>query len=359
MTRLSFPICVLFFVTASCTHATKEAEQATFPVTNPVRQDLEIVRRYVCQVRSIQHIEVRALEGGYLEKTFVDEGQRVKQGQHIFQILPALYQAELQKAQAETDFAQIEFENTKVLADRKVVSPNELALSRAKLEKAKAELSLARVHRDFTEIKAPFDGIMGRFSARLGSLVAEGELLTTLSDNSKMWVYFNVTEAEYLDYRSRIDGSEVPAVKLQMANGKLFEHEGKVETIEADFNNETGTIAFRATFPNPEGLLRHGETGTILMPRPVKNALVIAQKSTFEVLDKRFVYVVDATTHVVHAKQITVAEELPHLFIVENGVTEQDQVLLEGFSQIRDGEVVGTRYVPPAAALAHLDVPAE
>ena len=359
MTISRLPPFLILLIAASCVTEKKEAEHAVLPVTNPARQDLEITRRYVAQVRSIQHIEVRALEGGYLEKTFVDEGQSVKQGQRIFQIMPAMYQAELQKAQAETDFAQIEFENTKVLADRKVVSPNELALSRAKLEKAKAELSLAKVHRDFTEIKAPFDGIMGRLSVRLGSLVSEGELLTTLADNSKMWVYFNVTEAEYLDYRSRIDGSEVPAVKLQMANGKLFEHEGKVETIEADFNNETGTIAFRATFPNPEGLLRHGETGTILMPRPVKNALVIAQKSTFEVLDKRFVYVVDATTHVVHAKQITVAEELPHLFIVENGVTEQDQVLLEGFSQIRDGEVVGTRYVPPAAALAHLDVPAE
>ena len=359
MTLSRLTLFLVLLIAAACATEKKEAEHAVFPVTNPARQDLEITRRYVAQVRSIQHIEVRALEGGYLEKTFVDEGQRVKQGQHIFQILPALYQAELQKAQAETDFAQIEFENTKVLADRKVVSPNELALSRAKLEKAKAELSLARVHRDFTEIKAPFDGIMGRFSARLGSLVAEGELLTTLSDNSKMWVYFNVTEAEYLDYRSRLDGNDAPAVKLQMANGKDFEHSGKVETIEADFNNETGTIAFRATFPNPEGLLRHGETGTVLMPRPVKNALVIAQKSTFEVLDKRFVYVVDAATHVVHARQITVSEELPHRFVVSDGLTEQDQVVLEGFSQVRDGEVVGTRYVPSADALAHLDVPAE
>ncbi len=359
MTVSRFLIVVLLFIATSCAPQKKEAEHTTIPVTNPARQDLEITRRYVCQVRSIQHIEVRALERGYLEKTFVDEGQRVKQGQRMFQILPALYQAELQKAQAETDFAQIEFENTKVLADRKVVSPNELALNRAKLEKAKAELSLARVHRDFTEIKAPFDGIMGRFSVRLGSLVSEGELLTTLSDNSKMWVYFNVTEAEYLDYRSRIEGQDAPAVKLQMANGQIFEHVGKVETIEADFNNETGTIAFRATFPNPEGLLRHGETGTILMPRPVKNALVISQKSTFEVLDKRFVYVVDPATHTVRARQISVAEELPHLFIVSNGVTEDDQVVLEGISLVKDGEVVGTRYVPSADALAHLDVPAE
>lgn len=353
------PIFAILLIGASCASAKKVAETTVCTVTNPARQDLEITRRYVSQVRAIQHIEMRALERGYLEKTFVDEGQLVKQGQKMFQILPALSQAELQKAQAEGDFVQIEFENTKILADRKIVSPNELALSRAKLEKAKAEVSLARVHRDFTEVKAPFDGIMGRLSVRLGSLVAEGELLTTLSDNSKMWIYFNVPEVEYLDYRSRMDGSGGATVRLEMANGKLFEHPGKVETIEADFNNETGTIAFRATVPNPEGLLRHGETGTILMPRLVKGALVIAQKSTFEVLDKRFVYVVDEASHTVRARLITVSEELPHRFIVESGITEKDQLVLEGLSLVRDGDVVGTRFVPATDALAHLDAPAE
>ncbi len=349
---------VLILVVAACRSNKNEAEQVVVPVTNPSRQDLNVSRRYVCQIRSIQHIELRALERGYLEKLFVDEGQLVKHGQKMFQILPTLYQAELQKAQAEADFAQIEFENTKVLADRKIVSPNELALGRAKLEKATAELSLARVHRDFTEIRAPFDGIMGRLAVRPGSLLAEGDLLTTLSDNTKMWVYFNVTEAEYLDYRSSVENVGAPEVKLQMANGKLFDHPGKIETIEADFNNETGTIAFRATFPNPDHLLRHGETGTILMPRPLKNVLVIAQKSTFEVLDKRFVYIVDSN-HVVHGKQISIAEELPHIFVVESGLTEKDQVVFEGLSRVKDGEVVGTRYVPSADALAHLDVPAQ
>src|SRR5690606_1771530 len=127
---------------------------------------------------------------------------------------------------------------------------NELALAKAKLDKAKAELALAMGHLGFTEIRAPFDGIIDRFRVRLGSLVDEGELLTSLSDNSKMWVYFNVPEAEYLDYITREKSDSVLKVQLQMANHQLFDQAGIVETIEADFNNETGNIAFRATFKN-------------------------------------------------------------------------------------------------------------
>lgn len=135
---------------------------------------------------------------------------------------------------------------------------------------------------------------MDHFYERLGSLVDEGDLLTTLSDNSKMWVYFNVPEAEYLDYTMRAKTKEQQQVVLQMANDQLFNQKGKVET-RADFNNETGNIAFRATFPNPDRILAT-ETGKILMPVFLKDALIIPQKATFEVLDKKYVYVVVKTT---------------------------------------------------------------
>ena len=286
---------VALAATVACQHAPAEAheEKDRFPVTTPVRRDTEITREYVSQIRAIQHIELRAQERGYLQGIFVDEGQTVKAGQTMFQVMPLLYQAELQKAEAEAEFTRIEFENTKLLADGNVVSANELALARAKMNKAQAEVGLARVHRDLTEIKAPFTGIMGRFQVRLGSLVDEGELLTTLSDNDTVWVYFNVAEAEYLDYRSRTDGRNPMAVTLVLANGETYAHTGKIETIEADFNNETGNIAFRAAFPNPGGLLRHGETGKVQITEPLKDALVIPQKATFEILDKKYVYVVD------------------------------------------------------------------
>src|SRR6188768_9014 len=144
--------------------AEKEAEAETkFSVTRPLKQDTSITREYVCQIHAIQHIELRALERGYLQKIFVDEGQFVRKGQQMFQIMPMLYEAEQQRAKAEANFAEIEYQNTKSLADSNVVSKNELALAKAKYDKANAELSLATVNLGFTSINAPFDGIMDRF----------------------------------------------------------------------------------------------------------------------------------------------------------------------------------------------------
>ena len=341
-------------------HEHERVEKRSYLVTSPLQKDTEITREYVAQIRAIQHIEVRALEHGYLQGSFVDEGQLVKHGQKMFQIMPRLYQAELQKAQAEAEFTGIEYTNTKLLADGHVVSPNELALAKAKVDKAKAELALATVHRGLTEIRAPFEGIMGRFQVRQGSLVDEGELLTTLSDNRSIWVYFNVTEAEYLNFKTSDTAADMP-VRLLMANGELFEQPGKVEVIEADFNNETGNIAFRATFANPKGLLRHGETGKILLSTPIENALVIPQQSTFEVLDKRFVFVVvdEDDKHIVRSREIVVAEELPHVYLVKSGLSARDRILLEGLRKVKDGSEIDLDYKQPAEVLAHLELPAE
>ena len=211
-------------------------------------------------------------------------------------------------------------------------------MAKANFEKAKAEVMLAETHLGFTNIKAPFDGIMDHLHVREGSLLDEGELLTTLSDNSKMWVYFNVPEAEYLDYITNVDRNSKQEVGLLMANNKRFNHTGVVETIEGEFSHETGNIAFRATFDNPERILRHGETGSIIMQVPYTNALIIPQKATFEVLDKKYVFVVDQN-NVVRQREITVSAELPHLFVVDKGLTEKDKILLEG---IRNSYCRGT-----------------
>jgi membrane fusion protein (multidrug efflux system) len=276
----------------------------------------------------------------------------------MFQIMPMLYQAELQRAKAEANFAEIEYLNTKSLAESNVVSKNELALAKAKFDKANAEVSLAQVHLDFTQIKAPFDGIMDRFHVRLGSLVDEGELLTSLSDNSKMWVYFNVPEAEYLEYETVIKKDSLVHVKLLMANNKVFKYSGIIETIEADFNNETGNIAFRATFPNPKGLLRHGETGNILMNVPFKNALLIPQKSTFEILDKKYVLVI-GEDDVVRSRHITVIAEMPHLYVVQDGLAVGDKILLEGLRLVRENDKIHYEFIAPHDAISNLGLYAE
>lgn len=336
----------------------EKKEESKLLVTSPIQKDTTVTNDYVCQIHAIQHIELRALERGYLKQIFVDEGKFVKKGQLLFQILPVQYQAEVQKAEAEANFVEVEYKNTKLLADSNIVSRNELALAKAKLDKAKAELAVAKVHLGFTEIRAPFDGIIDHFQVRLGSLLEEGDLLTTLSDNSKMWVYYNVQEAEYLNYKATTQSNKLMTVNLSMANHQLFDHQGIVETIEADFNNETGNIAFRATFPNPKGLLRHGETGNIQMVVPFKNALIIPQKATFEVLEKKYVFVV-GKDNIVHSKEITISAEMPDLYVVESGISANDRILLEGIRKVKDNFKITYDYEEPQKVLANLRVYAE
>lgn len=329
-------------------------EEVKFIATCPLQKDTTIIKDYVCQIRAIQHIELRALERGYLQQIFVDEGQLVKKGQLMFQIMPTILSAEVHKAQAEVDFAAIEYKNTKALADSNVVSRNELALSKANLEKARAQLELAQAHLGFSSVKAPFSGIMDRFNVRLGSLVEEGELLTSLSDNSSMWVYFNVPESEYLEYKQRHKLGTESSVQLKMANNELFYHSGKIETIEADFNNETGNISFRAKFPNPEGLLRHGETGNIEMTVPLKNAIIIPQKATFEVLEKKYVFVID-NRNVVHQREVRIVAEMPDLFVV-NGLKPTERIVLEGIRKVSEGQRIDYSYQDPKKVINNLKV---
>jgi len=350
--------CLILFV-SSCAHK-KEAhkEESEFQITSPLIKDTTITIEYVSQIRSIRHIEIMAQERGYLEKIFVDEGQQVQKGELLFQIMPNLYEAEQQKAKAEVNFAQIEYNNTEDLANENIVSMNELAMAKAKLDQAQAALNLANTHLEFTKIRAPFNGIIDRFHVREGSLLEEGEVLTELSDNSQMWVYFNVPEAEYLDYKVKLDKNNPVEVNLMLANNKMFNHSGLLETIEADFNNETGNIPFRATFSNPEGLLRHGETGNILISTKLNNALIIPQKATFEILDKKFVYVVDSN-NVLHAKQVQIAEELQHIFIIKGGLNESDKILLEGLRKVRENDHISPKFVAPKLAISQLSLYSE
>ena len=351
-------VCALL-LNASCKKEEKEKEEKTeFLVTNPIKKDTVVTKDYVAQIQSIRHIELRALEKKKKKKIYVDEGQFVKQGQVLFQIMPNLYQAEMQIAKAEANFAEIEYKNTKRLADNDVVAPNELAMAKAKLDKANAELSLANVHLQFTQIKAPFDGYIDRFQVKLGSLVDEGELLTSLSDNSKMWVYYNVPETEYLDFKAKQTDNTKTKVNLLMANNKFFDYPGIVETIEADFNNETGNISFRATFPNPKSLLRHGETGNIVVTSPFKDAMLIPQKATFEVLDKKYVYVIDKNNEV-KSREVVIAAELPYLFIIKSGLKEEDKILLEGLRLVKENEKIKTKFEKPESVLTHLNLYAE
>lgn len=335
-------------------------------VTSPVRMDVISTQPYVCQIHSCQHIEVRALEGGYLQEIHIKEGQAVKKGEVLFKILPVLYQAKFESETAEAQRAKIEFDNAKSLSEKGIVSPQELALKKAEFSRAQAKADLARAELNFTDVKAPFDGIVDRQRNQLGSLIAEGDILTTCSDNSLMWVYFNVPEKNYLEYKTELDKDKTGTahshlqIELKLANGKIFPQPGKIGAIEADFNNTTGNIAFRADFPNPNGLLRNGQTGTILIHRPQPNVIVIPQRATYEILAKRYVFVVDKD-NVVHQRDIVIDIDsaLEDIFVIQDGVKEGEKIILEGIRQVRDGDKIEYEFKAPQEVLKDLKYHAE
>ena len=226
-------------------------------------------------------------------------------------------------------------------------------MHQAKLAKAQAEANLAKAELNFTKIIAPFDGIVDRLEQRQGSLIKEGDVLTSLSDNRVMWVYFNVPEARYLEYMSDPEQEkEAQTIELVLANGNKFPQTGTIGAIEANFNNETGNIPFRADFPNPEGLLRHGQTGNVLIHRTLKNALVIPQRATFEILDKQYVYVV-GKDGVVHQREIVVQNELDDIFVIKQGLAADDRIVLEGVRQVHDGQKVEYEFRRPEQIIAN------
>ncbi len=182
----------------------------------------------------------------------------------------------------------------------------------------------------------------------------EGELLTTLSDNSQMWVYFNLTEPEYLQWARQPADERPDHVTLVLADGAPHNHEGIITAVESDFDNETGNIAFRATVPNPDGILRHGETGKLQLVTPLKDALIIPQKATFEVLDKSFVFAVDPDG-IVHQREVHIAHQLPHVYVVDKGIVDGDVILLEGLRKVREGDHVDIELQDSQEVVASLD----
>ncbi len=335
-------------------HEEKVAEEQHKIVTTcPEAKDVIVTQQYVCQIHSRRHIKVKALEDGYLQEVRVNEGQAVKKGDLMFKIVPTLYQAKLDGEMAEAKLAELELNNTNRLLKDNVVSPNEVALYKAKLDKAKARANLAEAELNFTSVKAPFDGIVDRLDEQLGSLIKEGEVLTTLSDNSVMWVYFNVPEANYLDYMGGASQDKASQkIELVLANGTKFKHTGAIGAVEANFNSETGNIPFRADFPNPDGLLRHGQTGNVLIHRTVKKALVIPQRATYEILDKRYVYVIDKDD-MVRQREIEIQHELDDIYVIKKGLDANDKIVLEGVRQVRDGQKVECEFREPKEVMGN------
>jgi membrane fusion protein (multidrug efflux system) len=347
-----------------------EEEPQTVVLTTPSIMSVPTSQAYVSRMQSRRHIEIRALKEGYLEEIPVQEGQAVRAGERLYDIYPVLYRTQLEAEKAELRLTEINLQNTEQLAGKGFVSAPELARAVAERDRAKAKLDKATAELGFAKIAAPFDGIVGRQLMQQGSMIEVGNTLTTLSDNSVMWAYFNVPEADYLRFKSLRGATnaesprslELPGatIQLRMANGQIFDkNAATMLTIESEFNKETGNIEFRADFPNPKGLLRHGQTGTLLIKQQLSGAVVIPQQATFEVLDRRYVFVVDKDG-VAHQREITVALELEDIFVIKSGLSAGDKFVLDGVRQIRDGErLKRTETRPPKDALKNLKHHAE
>jgi membrane fusion protein (multidrug efflux system) len=344
---------VLTVLSLSACSSKKETKESIgkFTITSPLVTDTSFTKEYVSEIQSLQNVEIRGKVKGFIEKIYVDEGQRVKAGQLLFTIRPKEYEAELLKARAEVKKAEVELQNTKSLADKNIVSKSELAMATAKLEGVKADEALAELYVSYTKITAPYDGVIDRLKLKSGSLMDEGTLLTTISNNKEVYAYFNVSELEYLDYKTN-PAAKNNNVKLILANNQPHKYVGKIETVEGEFDKNTGSIPFRAKFPNPDYLLKHGETGRVQLNIAIKNAIIIPQKSTFELQDKIYVYVVDKN-NVVKSRLIHVGQKLSNIYVVESGLSADDKIVYEGIQSVKENEAIQTTYITANAALSN------
>lgn len=301
MNRSNCPLLALTFMLIAsalgCASSKDEpaAKAREITVTSVATKSVTITQPFSGQIRSHHHIEIRAPEAGVLDVIPIKDRQEVKRDEVLFQIKPTI--------------------------------------SSEDREKKKEYLPVS--------IKAPFDGIVDRLLHTQDEHVQMGEPLTTLSDIDHMWVYFNVPEAKYLEYKAAgLDQNHDNVVlELQLRNGQKYSHRGQLGAIGAVFNRETGSVAFRADFPNPEHELRHGQLCTVLFSKIENEAVVVPQNSVIELLQKRYVFVVDQN-NVARQRPISISSETTEDFVVKSGVKVGEKIVVDGLKHLRDGDKV-------------------
>ncbi|MAN85762.1 MAG: efflux transporter periplasmic adaptor subunit [Algoriphagus sp.] len=342
----------------SCTEVksknTTEKEEPLIPILELQPQTVEVPQTYICDIQAIQFVEVRSKVEGFVNQIFVDEGQHVKKGQKLFQLSSAEYnelmnsaRANLMKAKAEEKAAKVERERLLVLVEKNIISKSELELANSKLSvaesqiaEAEAQLKGAQMGLSYTTVKAPFDGIVDRIPHKIGSLVNENDLLTSITDISSVFAYYKVNESEYLSFmRTQIEGNDFSSLddklSLILSDGEKYPEKGRLETTEGDIEEKTGSIGFRVRFPNPDKLIKHGASGKIQMMSNLTDVFLIPQKATFEIQDFTYVYVVDKE-NVVKVRSFKPLQRMGVYYIAQ-GFEPGDRIVLEGIQQLQDG----------------------
>ena len=337
----------------------QSAPQIAVQTVSP--EDSELAKTYPATIKGKTDIAIRPQVTGFITKVHVDEGQHVRKGQVLFTLDQVQFQAAVSQAEAAVNSArtalntaQITEQNKKMLLEKNIISEyewqmaaNSLAQAKAQLAQAEAGLVTARKNLAYTVVTSPSDGVVGTIPNREGSLASpsSAQPLTTVSDNSEVYAYFSLTEKDLLELNEKgsIEAGikEMPAVDLVLADGSVYPVKGKVATVSGVIESSTGAASVRALFDNPEGRLRSGSTGTISIPVINKNVIIIPQKATFEVQDKRFVYTLNDSN-----KTVTTPVQVQNVsdgksFVVLSGLKPGDRVVTEGVgTKVREGMAI-------------------
>lgn len=353
---------LLALVIAGCSTKAEQKDVVKInevPVVRLEEKDTILQQTYVADVEAVKNVEIRARIGGFLEKIHVDEGKRVKKGQVLFSISNRELQndltrakANLEKATAAARIAQVELQRIQSLVNKKVISASELDLgkarlsqARARIAEARAEIADARTKINYTAVRSPFNGIIDRIPLKIGSLINDGTLLTTIFDDNQMFAYFNVTENEYLQFKKSTNGkfTSNKEATLVLSDGSVYPYKGKIETQEAEFSNNTGSIAFRARFPNPNYLIKHGSSGNVKLTSPLTGVILVPQKSVMEIQDQSFVFVLEKN-NTVKMKAFVPGIRLTEWVTVKSGLQPGEAIVYEGIQNIKDGSQIEPKY---------------
>lgn len=350
----------------SCKQAPAVQGETEYAVWKVEPSDRVISTVYSATVRGRQDIDIYPQVSGFITKLCVEEGQAVHRGQLLFVIDQVPYQAALQTAEANVEAAKatlatarLTHESKKELHARNVVSAydlktaeNALLSAKAQLAQTEAQALSARNNLSYTEVKSPSDGVVGTLPYRVGTLVSASlpKPLTTVSDNSDMYVYFSLTENQLLDLVRRYGSKEkalreMPEVELQLNDKSLYPSKGKIETISGIIDRSTGTVSLRAVFPNGEGLLYSGGSANVIVPVEKKGCIVIPQAATYEIQDKMFVYKVadgKAQSAPVRVTRVNGGQE----YVVDEGLAPGDVIVAEGVGLLREGIPVKPKQTP-------------
>ena len=348
-------IAVLF---ASCGGQQGNMGDNEYAVRTIGTQSTELQTSYPATIRGVQDVEIRPKVSGFITKLCVKEGQSVKKGQLLFEIDNVTYQAAVRQAkaavnsaEAQLNTAKLTYENNQKLFANNVIGTYELQSSknnyenaRAALAQAKANYVSAKQNLDFCYVTSPANGVVGNLPYRVGALVSSSsaEPLTTVSDINTMQVYFSMTEKDMLDLTKTKGGlhaaiSEYPPVKLMLADGTTYNHEGKVAAVSGVIDQSTGSVSIRADFPNPEHLLKSGGSGSIVVPHVSSSAIVIPQDAVAQVQDRYFVYILGSDNKVKYSPVTVNPDNDGKSYIIESGLKVGDKIVISGITTRKDG----------------------